>query len=122
MEEVEAIAFHDVIPENLSLRGFSNMKKLRLLITYSTNMFGFKRDGCPSNEYLSNELRFLDWYKFPFNSFPPSFQPHGLVELYLYGSKIKQLWNNPMKVTSYFTPISFEIYILLLDGFKFSLL
>ncbi|KAF3456175.1 hypothetical protein FNV43_RR00825 [Rhamnella rubrinervis] len=43
-EEVEAIAFHDIIPGDLSLRGFSKMKKLRLLITYSTDLFGLKRD------------------------------------------------------------------------------
>ena len=68
------------------------MKKLRLLFVWN--------DGGKNLEHLSNELRCLEWGGFPFNSFPPSFQPHGLVELNLSGSKIKQLWNNPMKVPS----------------------
>ena len=72
------------------------MKKLRLLILFGSI------DGCGGEnlEHLSNELRFLQWTHFPLNSFPPSFQPHGLVELNLDGDKIKQLWNNSMKVPS----------------------
>ena len=79
--------------ENLNMRGFSNMKKLRLLIVYSES-------DCQDLEHLSNELQFLEWKGFPLNSFPPSFQPHRLVELNLHSSQIKQLWNNPMKVPS----------------------
>ncbi|KAF3443058.1 hypothetical protein FNV43_RR16979 [Rhamnella rubrinervis] len=89
-EEVEAIVCHLMyFGENFNLRGFSNLKKLRLLITSSLHGQNF--------EYLSNELRFLEWSGFPFNSFPPSFQPHGLVELRLSYSDIKQLWNNSVK-------------------------
>ena len=72
------------------------MKKLRLLILFGDSTWC----GGENLEHLSNELRFLQWTEFPFNSFPPSFQPHGLVELKLYYSQIKQLWNNPMKVPS----------------------
>ncbi|KAF3456182.1 hypothetical protein FNV43_RR00832 [Rhamnella rubrinervis] len=91
-EEVEAIVCRHSKPDNLG--GFSNMKKLRLLIIGLPWLNG---DEWPNNVYLSNELRFLDWSGFPFHSFPPSFQPHGLVNLKLWNSKIKQLWNNPLK-------------------------
>ncbi|KAK7405269.1 hypothetical protein VNO78_06469 [Psophocarpus tetragonolobus] len=41
---------------------------------------------------LSNELGYLTWYKFPFVSLPPSFQPNNLVEVFLRESNIKILW------------------------------
>ena len=88
----------DGADETYSLRGFSIMKKLRLLIL-THHLVGFRWWG-KNLEHLSNELRFLKWDEFPLNSFPPSFQPQGLVELNFYWGKIKQLWNNPMKVPS----------------------
>ncbi|KAF3457220.1 hypothetical protein FNV43_RR01877 [Rhamnella rubrinervis] len=94
-EEVEAIVCSDLIKleKNFNWRGFSNMKKVRLLIIY--NWSGFWRDGCQEIEYLPNELRFLKWEAFPLKSFPRSFQPHGLVELTLENSNIERLWDNP---------------------------
>ncbi|KAF3456156.1 hypothetical protein FNV43_RR00806 [Rhamnella rubrinervis] len=89
-EEVEAIVCK--ISKNLSLRGFSNMKKLRMLIINTTTDLSFA-----DIEYLPNELRFLEWDKFPFKSFPRSFQPHELVELILRDSRvIARLWDDPM--------------------------
>ncbi|KAF3456177.1 hypothetical protein FNV43_RR00827 [Rhamnella rubrinervis] len=90
-EEVEAIVCW--ISGNLSLRGFSNMKRLRLLIIRGEDIM-----CCPDNEYLPNELRFLEWEGFPLKSLPRSFQPRGLVELSLVGlnCRIEQLWDNPI--------------------------
>ncbi|KAF3457257.1 hypothetical protein FNV43_RR01914 [Rhamnella rubrinervis] len=93
-KEVEAIVCRHMKVENIStLRGFSNMKKVRLLIVRAMD---FKIDRCPDNEYLPNELRLLEWYGFPFKSLPRSFQPHRLVELILNHGKIERLWDNPM--------------------------
>ncbi|KAF3456171.1 hypothetical protein FNV43_RR00821 [Rhamnella rubrinervis] len=92
-EEVEAIVcLHMSYEKNFTWRGFSNMKKLRLLIIRSRGIM------CrPDNEYLPNELRFLEWEGFPLKSLPRSFQPHGLVELILTDSDvIERLWDNPM--------------------------
>ncbi|KAF3456178.1 hypothetical protein FNV43_RR00828 [Rhamnella rubrinervis] len=91
-EEVEAIVCLGMSYEkNFSWRGFSNMKKLRLLIIRSRRIM-----CCPDNEYLPNELRFLEWDGFPLKSLPRSFQPHGLVELILTDSDvIERLWDNP---------------------------
>ncbi|KAF3457241.1 hypothetical protein FNV43_RR01898 [Rhamnella rubrinervis] len=94
-EEVQAIVC-PYLKSNFTLRGFSNMKKLRLLIIYRTNFKSFDRDRCLDDESLPNGLRYLMWYGFPFKSFPRSFQPHGLVELHLIGeSNIEGLWDNP---------------------------
>ncbi|KAF3456173.1 hypothetical protein FNV43_RR00823 [Rhamnella rubrinervis] len=96
-EEVEAIIGPPMNPEtDFTWRGFSNMKKLRLLIISTLDFWWSKRNRWPDNEYLSNELRFLMWAGFPLKSFPRSFQPHGLVELSLTYSCIERLWDNPM--------------------------
>ncbi|KAF3457216.1 hypothetical protein FNV43_RR01873 [Rhamnella rubrinervis] len=90
-EQLEAIVCSIKLGKISTLRGFSNMKNLRLLII----------SGCRDNEYLpnelrlSNELQFFQWVNFPFKSFPRSFQPHGLVELTLRWSNIERLWDNP---------------------------
>ncbi|KAL2327872.1 hypothetical protein Fmac_021299 [Flemingia macrophylla] len=43
-------------------------------------------------ENLSNELRYLIWTAYPFESLPPRFEPDKIVQLYLPFSNIKQLW------------------------------
>ncbi|KAF3457218.1 hypothetical protein FNV43_RR01875 [Rhamnella rubrinervis] len=92
-EEVEAIICRNIQLQKISTwRGFSNMKKVRLL--HISDVY-FRRDRCQEIEYLPNELRFLHWGKFPLKSFPRSFQPHGLVELNLINSSIERLWDNP---------------------------
>ncbi|KAG6737775.1 hypothetical protein POTOM_059305 [Populus tomentosa] len=42
-------------------------------------------------EYLSNELRFLEWRYYPSKSLPSSFQPENLVEVHLCYSNLRQL-------------------------------
>ena len=46
--------------------------------------------------YLSNELRVIDWYGYPLKSMPTNFQPNKLVELRMRNSDIKQLWKEIM--------------------------
>ncbi|TYG96491.1 hypothetical protein ES288_A11G354700v1 [Gossypium darwinii] len=48
--------------------------------------------NCDDLNYLSNELRLLDWKGWPSRSLPSSFQPDNLVALLLPYSNIKQLW------------------------------
>ncbi|OAY32245.1 hypothetical protein MANES_13G002785v8 [Manihot esculenta] len=61
------------------------MNHLRLLILRNASIFH-------GLEYLSNELRYLEWHEFPFNSLPSAFQPSKLVELHMHHSNLKQLW------------------------------
>ncbi|KAG8639892.1 disease resistance protein RUN1 isoform X2 [Manihot esculenta] len=86
-EENEGIVL-DLLSETSQLiraKGFSKMKYLRLLILQNAFVFH-------DLEYLSNELRYLEWHKYPFKSFPSTFQPNKLVELNMQHSKLKQLW------------------------------
>ncbi|KAL4354634.1 hypothetical protein GQ457_06G022660 [Hibiscus cannabinus] len=70
---------------NLSVDAFTEMKKLRLLkVLCLTN--------CDDINYLSNELRLLDWKGCPLRFLPSSFQPDNLVALLLSYSRIEQLW------------------------------
>ncbi|KAI3802737.1 hypothetical protein L1987_30878 [Smallanthus sonchifolius] len=67
----------------------SNMKKLRWLkVTTDDDVKG---DRGPN--FLSNELKYIDWVGYPTTSpFPDSFQPINLVVLKLRNSKQKELW------------------------------
>ncbi|CAK8576912.1 unnamed protein product [Lathyrus sativus] len=64
---------------------FKDFSNLRLLIFDYGNMSG-------SLNYLSKELRYIEWGGYPFMYLPSSFQPNQLVELILKNSSIKQLW------------------------------
>lgn len=91
-EEVEAICLTSTTwmeKTELSCEGFSKMRKLRLLI-----LSGFNLKLQPDVEYLSNELRFMEWNQYPCTYLPSSFQPHCLVELILHDSHIEKLWDN----------------------------
>ncbi|KAF3447869.1 hypothetical protein FNV43_RR08575 [Rhamnella rubrinervis] len=96
--EIEAIITHVDETKECSLEALSSMKKLRILdiSTYNRIDFGGPEvdfDDCVGPE-LSNNLRCLRWNKFPYSKFPSSFQPQKLVQLNLWNSNIKQLWNN----------------------------
>lgn len=71
--------------ELINGKGFSKMNHLRLLILRNASIFH-------GLEYLSNELRYLEWHEVPFNSLPSAFQPSKLVELHMHHSNLKQLW------------------------------
>ncbi|KAF9670519.1 hypothetical protein SADUNF_Sadunf13G0077500 [Salix dunnii] len=68
-----------------NMKAFSKMTKLRLLKIHNVNVY-------EGPEYLSNELRFLEWHAYPSKSLPACFQPDELVELYMSCSSIEQLW------------------------------
>ncbi|KAF3447680.1 hypothetical protein FNV43_RR08383 [Rhamnella rubrinervis] len=98
--EIEAIITHVDETKECSLEALSSMKKKKLRIleisTYNRIDFGGPEvdfDDCVGPE-LSNNLRCLRWNKFPYSKFPSSFQPQKLVQLNLWHSNIKQLWNN----------------------------
>ncbi|KAK8272472.1 hypothetical protein V6Z12_D11G335000, partial [Gossypium hirsutum] len=69
----------------LSADAFLKMKRLRLLKVLCCS-------NCCDFTYLSNELRLLDWTRYPLKSLPSSFQPKNLVALLLSYSNIEQLW------------------------------
>lgn len=54
---------------------FSKLKRLQIFIISTSFFSGDQVD------YLSNELRVLDWYDCPLRSFPSSFNPQKLVIL-----------------------------------------
>ncbi|XP_039029277.1 disease resistance protein RPV1-like [Hibiscus syriacus] len=70
---------------NLRVDAFAKMKNLRLLkVLCLTN--------CDDLNYLSNELRLLDWEGCPLRSLPSCFEPDNLVALLLSYSRIERLW------------------------------
>ncbi|XP_057986651.1 disease resistance protein RPV1-like [Hevea brasiliensis] len=77
----------------MSSKAFLKMKALRLLILFNLNL-------SKDIEYLSNELRYLEWSGYPFKSLPQTFQPDQLAELHLSYSRIEQLWKGvrPLKL------------------------
>ncbi|WCJ33241.1 Disease resistance protein (TIR-NBS-LRR class) family [Euphorbia peplus] len=50
--------------------------------------------------YLSDELRYLHWYRFPSKSLPPKFCAENLVVLDLPRSNVKQLWTGVQDLTN----------------------
>ncbi|XP_040373452.1 disease resistance protein RUN1 isoform X4 [Rosa chinensis] len=71
----------------LNAKSFSEMKNLRYFVSdyfahYSGNI-----------DYLSNELRWLNWSGCPIQSFPSNFHPRKLVALHIpYSRFIRRLW------------------------------
>ncbi|XP_052298623.1 disease resistance-like protein DSC1 isoform X2 [Citrus sinensis] len=76
----------------LEAKSFSTMSNLRLLEINNVYPSG-------NLEYLSNNLRYLKWHGYPFNSLPVSFRPEKLFKLNLCSSRIKYLWKGikPLK-------------------------
>ena len=71
------------------------MKKLRLLkINFKQPQHGCIRGNVQlpkSLSYLSDELRIIEWHKYPFESMPTSFQPNKLVELKMHCGLINRI-------------------------------
>ncbi|CAK8577161.1 unnamed protein product [Lathyrus sativus] len=91
-ENLEAIVMQ-CDPENdkeiqkitLRAEALAKMSHLKLLKLLQFNFSG-------SLNFLSSELGYLFWDKYPFTSLPSSFQPHKLVQLVLPHSNIRKLW------------------------------
>ncbi|KAL6225292.1 hypothetical protein ACLB2K_004142 [Fragaria x ananassa] len=69
-------------------KSFSKMDKLRLLEISNVQL----SEPCDGLEYLSSELRFLRWLKFPLRSLPSSFNPEKIKEINMCHSQIVYLW------------------------------
>ncbi|XVF78457.1 hypothetical protein PTKIN_Ptkin14bG0135000 [Pterospermum kingtungense] len=69
----------------LTADAFLKMKRLRLLKI-------FNQTNVDDLNYISNELRLLDWSGYPLTCLPTSFQPDNLVALLLSYSRTEQLW------------------------------
>jgi len=83
---------HYEYDEEVDTEQLSKMSNLRLLmIIKDSNIKHLPR-------YLSNELRYVEWYGYPFMYLPSKFHPNELVELILKRSDIKQLWKKNKKV------------------------
>ncbi|PRQ35985.1 putative TIR domain, P-loop containing nucleoside triphosphate hydrolase [Rosa chinensis] len=75
---------------SLNAKSFSGMTKLRYISMRGMMKYeSFSRDI----DYLSNQLRWLDWPKCPLQCFPSDFHANKLVNLDISGSRrITQLW------------------------------
>ncbi|KAM7469007.1 hypothetical protein LguiA_007190 [Lonicera macranthoides] len=88
-ENIEGILLHPPRKREYTIEmateAFRRMAKLRLLEI---------RNTCfpKSPNYLPNELRWIDWDKYPLNSLPTTFEADILVGLRLHHSRLKQLW------------------------------
>ncbi|PRQ36244.1 putative P-loop containing nucleoside triphosphate hydrolase, leucine-rich repeat domain, L [Rosa chinensis] len=70
---------------SMNAKSFSEMRNLRYI-----SMGGPSFSG--DIDYLSNQLRWLDWHNCPLQCFPSDFQANKLVELNIISCKIRQLW------------------------------
>ena len=86
--------------ERLSAEAFTKMKKLKFLkigyVCPREGLIGGPIQLPQGLNYLSNELRILDWHGYPLKSMPTNFQPNKLVVLRMLNSDIKQLWKETM--------------------------
>ncbi|KAM3683799.1 hypothetical protein ACJW31_12G176100 [Castanea mollissima] len=103
-EAVEGIMLKVPIQEmeHLHAEAFSKMKNLRFLkISNEKFRQGFINGILQlpkSLNYLSDELRIIEWHGYPFKSMPTSFQPNNLLELKMCCSRIKYLWKGIMNL------------------------
>ncbi|CAJ2636659.1 unnamed protein product [Trifolium pratense] len=72
-----------IMGETLSKMSHLRLLRLRNIIIFEGNLSD-----------LSNELRYVEWDRYPFKYLPPCFHPNQLVELNLMYSSIKQLWKD----------------------------
>ncbi|KAI5387618.1 hypothetical protein KIW84_073636 [Lathyrus oleraceus] len=84
-KKVQAVCHNSGKDSMIMAEALSKMSHLRLLIMKGVNI-------SENLSFLSNELRYMEWYRYPFKYLPSSFHPNQLVELILRYSSIKQLW------------------------------
>ncbi|PWA64080.1 toll/interleukin-1 receptor (TIR) domain-containing protein [Artemisia annua] len=88
-DKIEAIGAYFQSPPLLFFKFVSNLKKLRWILAswgYDNNVEG--------PNFLSNELRYINWAYYPASPFPDSFQPMNLVVLKMRESFQKELWRS----------------------------
>ncbi|XP_057749403.1 disease resistance protein RUN1-like isoform X2 [Arachis stenosperma] len=88
-ENLEAIVLREFCKsrEELPVEALSQMSNLKLLILRDRNL-----NFSECLHFLSNELGYFQWQKYPCTCLPSSFQPNKLVKLILCHSNMKELW------------------------------
>ncbi|KAM7473447.1 hypothetical protein LguiB_020690 [Lonicera macranthoides] len=115
-ENIEGILLHPHEREytiEMGTKAFRKMTKLRLLEIHNACI--------PKGpDYLPDELRWIDWDKYPSNSLPAMFEADVLVGLQLRRSRLKQLWEGRMEGESslfkFKATFSFFLYWTTLDA------
>ncbi|KAM5552837.1 hypothetical protein ABKV19_025185 [Rosa sericea] len=88
-DKIIGIQFRKYSKISLNAKSFSGMKNLRYISLSRMEYECFSGD----TDYLSNQLRWLDWCKCPLQSFPSDFQANKLVKLNIHHSRrITRLW------------------------------
>ncbi|PWA73443.1 toll/interleukin-1 receptor (TIR) domain-containing protein [Artemisia annua] len=72
----------------------SNLKKLRWIHVSWIHVIMSNDDNLEGPYFLSNELRYINWDKYPASPFPDSFQPMNLAVLKMSCSFQKELWRS----------------------------
>ncbi|RDY01144.1 TMV resistance protein N, partial [Mucuna pruriens] len=87
INNIEGIRLDVPEPNKVVINGkaFTNMKRLRLLMMNNVHI-------SDDIQYLSNELRLIDWPGYPSSTLPQNFHPKRLVSLNLSHGRIKSLW------------------------------
>ncbi|KAK9200669.1 hypothetical protein WN944_015867 [Citrus x changshan-huyou] len=115
---------------NLDSRAFTNIPNLRMLKFYipkflrmsieeqlKEQLSDFKVQLPDGLDYLSKNLRYLHWHKYPSRTLPSNFEPKNIVALSLPFSKVEQTWEGKKKAFKYlkFPQISGKITRLYLS-------
>ncbi|KAL4317326.1 hypothetical protein AHAS_Ahas15G0373900 [Arachis hypogaea] len=82
---IEGIKLDLPEPDNINGKAFAKMKRLRILVINNALV-------TDEIQYLSDELRLIDWPGYPSSTLPPNFHPRRLVSLNMSHSHIKHLW------------------------------
>nr|AFA41488.1 N-like putative resistance gene 3 [Solanum tuberosum] len=92
---VEAIWFSCFKKPSFNKEAIKNMRRLRILrIWCDTHAWTSQRDSEDGSiEYLSNNLCWFAWHKYPWKLLPENFNPRSLGHLILRESLLHHLWN-----------------------------
>ncbi|KAL3323497.1 hypothetical protein AABB24_037903 [Solanum stoloniferum] len=97
---VEAIWFYYLERQSFNKEAMKNMKMLRILCM-QTYLFGFQGDSEDGSiEYLSNNLCWFVWHKYPWKLLPENFNPRRLAHVDLQCSSLHYLWNETKQFLS----------------------
>ncbi|KAD7477625.1 hypothetical protein E3N88_00761 [Mikania micrantha] len=86
-DDIEAMCVYTGVDASCFYETISKRKKLRWLRVYP--LFNSPAEG---PNFLSNELRYIDWDSYPRSPFPDTFRPNKLVVLKLRNSLTEELW------------------------------
>ncbi|GKB02526.1 Toll/interleukin-1 receptor domain-containing protein [Tanacetum coccineum] len=90
-DKIEAMGYYqrpEVVPSHF-FKFVSNLRKLRWIHVTTSN-----DNNVEGPSFLSNELQYINWRKYPASPFPDSFQPMKLVVLKMEDSFQRELWRS----------------------------